>query len=389
MTTKYFLFALLFLAWVPTLTFAQDDQPPKWEFRGYLKNLQTITNLPQNDFNLFDGQFHNRLNLKWFPAKNLTFDAELRTRYFYGETVKYTPGFDRQIGEDPGLVDMSWVVQKSTGTLLHTTFDRLWLEWQNERWKIRAGRQRINWGVATTWNPNDLFNTFNFLDFDYEERPGSDALLVQYFTGGFSGFDLAFNPGDSAEASVAAAKYYFNVRQYDLQVIGGWYKNDLVAGLAWAGNIGQAGFKGEASWFHPAEVWTDTTSVLAATAQMDYVFAGGWYVSGSVLFNSAGQKSAVGLEQLTNFRLSPKNLMPGRFTFSATSQKTISPILSAGGTVLFSPEINLLMVLPNLTYNLAANWDLDLVGQLFFAENDRGEFANLGNLFFMRVKWSY
>jgi hypothetical protein len=81
--------------------------------------------------------------------------------------------------------------------------------------------------------------------------------------------------------------------------------------------------------------------------------------------------------------------MPGRFTFSATSQKTISPILSAGGTVLFSPEINLLMVLPNLTYNLAANWDLDLVGQLFFAENDRGEFANLGNLFFMRVKWSY
>jgi hypothetical protein len=64
-----------------------------------------------------------------------------------------------------------------------SVIDRIWLEYHREKWHARAGRQRINWGMGTTWNPNDLFNTYNFLDFDYEERPAVDAIKVQYLTG--------------------------------------------------------------------------------------------------------------------------------------------------------------------------------------------------------------
>lgn len=37
------------------------------------------------------------------------------------------------------------------------------------------------------WNPNDWFNTYNYFDFDYEERPGTDAIRVRvYFKDGMS-----------------------------------------------------------------------------------------------------------------------------------------------------------------------------------------------------------
>ena len=70
------------------------------------------------------------------------------------------------------------------------TFDRLFIEWNKEKWNIRIGRQRINWGINLAFNPNDIFNAYNFLDFDYEERPGVDAARVQYYYGSFSGLDL-------------------------------------------------------------------------------------------------------------------------------------------------------------------------------------------------------
>ncbi|MBK9014915.1 MAG: hypothetical protein IPM82_13025 [Saprospiraceae bacterium] len=330
---------LFFFGWALTSTtpmLAQEEEnSPRLQFGGYLKNLQSLTNLPESDLTLTDGQFHNRLNFKWFPSKNFTFDAELRSRFFYGETVKYTPSFERMLNDDPDLVDLSWVLTSSNGTLLHTTLDRFWVEWRNERWVVRTGRQRINWGIATTWNPNDLFNAYNFLDFDYEERPGSDAIRVQYLTSGFSGFDLAVNPADSAEASVAALKYFFNFKKYDLQVLGGYFKNDLVAGMGWAGNLGEAGFKGEASWFHSSDTWKDTNTVITITAQADYLFEGDWYVNGSLLFNSGGQSEAVSLSQLLAFRLSPKNLMPGKYTIAAQAQKGVTPILNVGGSVIF------------------------------------------------------
>ena len=60
---------------------------------------------------------------------------------------------------------------------------------------LRIGRQRINWGVNLAWNPNDLFNAYSLIDFDYQERPGSDAIRFQYYMGDLSVLNLQYNPG--------------------------------------------------------------------------------------------------------------------------------------------------------------------------------------------------
>ena len=150
-----------------------------------------------------------------------------------------------------GFLDLSYLYWSSDEVLLHTIFDRLWAQWENKKWIVRLGRQRINWGVNTVWNPNDIFNQYNYLDFDYEERPGSDAVRIQYFPNFNNTLELAFSPLASLIKAVGALLYKTNKWNYDFQFLGGYYKKDAVMGLGWAGNIWNAGFKGEANYYSP------------------------------------------------------------------------------------------------------------------------------------------
>ena len=74
---------------------------------------------------------------------------------------------------------------------MYTNFDRANVKWTLDKFELTVGRQRINWGQNLIWNPNDIFNAYNFFDFNYVERPGSDAVLMELFTGDFSSVQLA------------------------------------------------------------------------------------------------------------------------------------------------------------------------------------------------------
>ena len=55
------------------------------------------------------------------------------------------------------------------------------------------GKQRINWGIQNFWNSHDLFNQLNIFDFDYIERPGNDAIRIQYYLNNFNSFEYVIN----------------------------------------------------------------------------------------------------------------------------------------------------------------------------------------------------
>ncbi|MFN8690052.1 MAG: hypothetical protein ACK5XL_08630, partial [Cyclobacteriaceae bacterium] len=129
-----------------------------------------------NDFSqLITGNLiHNRLNFRFKPVKGFTAAMEMRNRFFWGEEVKLTPDFPAGLKYSSEWADLSVAWVETESMVLYTNIDRLWMEYASDVWNVRIGRQRINWGITTTWNPNDLFNTYNFLDFDYEERPSAD-----------------------------------------------------------------------------------------------------------------------------------------------------------------------------------------------------------------------
>src|SRR6185437_10613738 len=174
-------------------------------------------------------------NIKWKPSAQLTGDAEFRTRLIWGDEVQLTPGFVSLLRNENEAIDMQKIWIENRSMVLLTNVERLYLDYGNDKFNIRIGRQRINWGVATTWNPNDIFNSYNFLDFDYEERPGVDGSKARYqFSDSFN-TELAYAYTGKKNGTVAALKYTLNKWGYDMQLITGWYHAHPTVGAGWAG----------------------------------------------------------------------------------------------------------------------------------------------------------
>ncbi len=172
-------------------------------------------------------------------------------------------------GMDPGFVDMSWNLMNENSFFLNTTVDRLWLDFNFEKFQARIGRQRINWGQTFVWNPNDIFNAYSFFDVDYIERPGSDAIRLQYYPSSSSAIELAAKMDSDNDVTVAGLGR-FNKWGYDIQLLAGYSNSsDIVAGAGWSGSIGSLSFRGEGSWFHPLESFSDTSGTTIITAGID------------------------------------------------------------------------------------------------------------------------
>ncbi|HSM63564.1 MAG TPA: hypothetical protein VK833_06475, partial [Gillisia sp.] len=329
---------------------------------------------------------HNRLNFKYIPSTSLTARLEVRNRVFYGDNVQNIPGFSGYISQDSGIADLSWNIIDNRDLLFNSTIDRALINYTKGDWDITVGRQRVNWGMNLIWNPNDIFNTYNFLDFDYEERPGSDAIRIQYYTGDFSKIELAAKKGKSGDDKIIAAMYKFNKASYDIQLITGVYKKDWIIGAGWAGNLKDAGFKGEISYFVPYETYSDSENVLSTSVSVDYAFKKGLYIYGSILYNSSAEDSSSKLENLLYSSLSAKNLMPFKYSGFLQLAKEFTPIFRGTFSSIYSPTNHSVILMPSLDYSVATNWDLNFTGQSFFEfENPK----NLGNSIFVRLRWSF
>lgn len=278
-------------------------------------------------------------------------------------------------------LSLTWLNHKSA--VIHSNIDRLWLEYRKLNWNLRAGRQRVNWGLTNSWNPNDIFNTYDFLDFDYEERPGSDAIKFHQQFKDFSSLEIAMAASD--KKIISAARYSTNYKGYDLQFMAGSYKNQFTTGLGWAGSIREIGFKGEVQYYAPGP---DTISFLNVVMEADHMLEKGWYLTAAFLYNLRGLDRTIADWTEINFRASPQHLMPCKWNILSGFSKEINPIFSIRTSIIYSPGVHMLIVFPTATYNLRPNLDLDLVWQSFFTKLTGG-FKDITHVGYLRGKWSF
>jgi len=320
---------------------------------------------------------HNRINLRGFYGNNFSLGFEFRNRMMFGDI--------QTIQSDGGLVDMSFYIFNEKNFILHSMIDRLWIKYQKNKLEISLGRQRVNWGINTIWNSNDLFNAYNFIDFDYVERPGSDVLRVIYSGDNLSSFEFIYMPNKSRR-NIYAAMYKLNKIGYDFQFIAANYFDDLVLGGGWAGNIKKAGFKGELSYF----INNNFNNTLSLSTSLDYSFKDGYYLLGSYLYNSQGSNSPglLNFINITDNILSPKNLMPSKNSYLLQISKSISPPLNSSLTIMYGSGINFLFLSPNISYDINDKFDIGIIGQLFFME-DSGSLTNLLRGIYLQTRFSF
>lgn len=349
-------------------------------------NSSSFENL---DFILNDNLIHQRL--RWDAYWNDQFSSTLsfRNRIFWGNTVNITPNYASLLDNNSQTIDMDWIPVDQPALVMHTQIDRLYLSYMTDKWSVNVGRQRINWGKNLAWNPNDLFNAYSFFDFDYEERPGVDAVRLEYYLSGDSSLETAINYTDHWSENTLALKYNFHLFNYDIQALLAKYQQNIAAGFGWEGAIKNLGFKGEFSYFHPYDNYLNSKDVWVFALSFDYYFKNGWSATLGNLYTSNGlNKNDLDLSLLTNFEQSAKKLMPNKHSYFLQFGKPLTPAINTSLSTIYAKEFEGFYFMPQFSYSVAQNWDLDLVGQLFYTYNNSTA-INKSQAIYIRFRWSY
>jgi hypothetical protein len=357
----------------------------EWQVNGYIKELQ-ITSFTQHFKSINIGNLiHNRINVKGKLFKNLNSALEVRNRVFIDDAISSTSGYGRTLRNYNEWASLSVLWHKRNDVVAHSNIERLWMEYRQKKWNIRAGRQRINWGMTSTWNPNDIFNTYNFLDFDYEERPGSDAVKFQYLFSEISNLEVAVSSSGANQKPVAVARYLFNNAGYDIQFISGLYQDKYTLGFGWAGNILDIGYKGEAQAFMNVN---DEGSCFNYSVELDYAFKNNWYTNVSVFHNGNGTAKPLNLTSKPFTGISPLKLMPTKWNIMVTGTKKFNPLFRGNLSLVYAPGTQLFFVLPSFKYRVTSNLDADLFLQSFFAKMDN-RFSDYSHHIYLRLKYCF
>ena len=376
---------LLFLNSFPI--HAQDNTGFNIDLGGYIKELGQVS--AGNAFSEFryDNILHHRLETDWKLLGHLEFRADIRNRLISGYSVRYTPGIKTFYERDPNYFDLTRVWFDSETSLLQTNVDRLHFSYISGPWEVHAGRQRVNWGRTFVWNPNDLFNNYAFLDFDYEERPGVDALLVQYSWSYASSVETGIRIADTWEETVVGGMVRTSLGSYDVQFIGGHYLEYLALGTGWAGYLEDAGFKGELTYFHPEDQFFENRGHFTATAGFDYMLNNGIYLQTELLYNGGYNRSLNPLDRLVR-PPSADNLFIASSGFLLNSSYQIHPLVTGNMSLLGSFDRSVFIIIPQINVSVTDNLDFLLLSQLLKG-SVFNEAVDTPNLFFFRLKFSY
>ncbi len=335
------LIAMLLLAgsMFPDTAFAQ----PELEFSGYVVDLPMYQHLP--DYRAAFGGFAPLLAEKRDMAINLT-RLRLRPtlRLWEGASVslehEVTLHYSTQrllLGETPDMTnrqvaDLRWHPVEEEHIQLQHFVDRLYFR-QNFLWgSVVAGRQRISWGTGRIWNPTDLFNPINPVSFDKIEKDGADAVSFKYYLGSFTDLQLVYNPRrargqadnapDAPDSSNYGARFRTNTAEFDVSVMGGWFDRRTVVGGDFAGNLLEAGVRGEMVYAMKND---DRDAYVRFVLGADYQFTSRLYAVIEYLHNGEGKTDRDAYEL-------------GRL-FAGEILNTGTDYLYVGGTYLLHPLV--------------------------------------------------
>ncbi len=390
---------ILCLILLPSLGWAQLSP---FEVSGYIKDMVSTFKFPFLDKRLNEELVHARLNSRWYPAEPLVASLEVRFRAIYGSSVEKIPNYLDQIKSHHEFEQLDAVLWNRRKTIGYAQIDRLWLDYTSGNLEMTLGRQRIAWGTALVWNVIDLFNPQSILDFDYEEKPGADAIRLQYYTGAVTKVELAAKPGKSKDRTIVAGLFSINAFGYDFYGMAGIRSNRWLAGAAWAGAIRKAGFRGEVLiseapkqksyppfpyLFLPgSESFGTKNPAVNAVLSADYTFSNSLYIHTELLYNNNGVSRNAGLLYWQALQLGM--LSPARWSIYQEFSYDITPLIRGSVFAIHNPDDKSSIVVPYLTWSLAENLDLTILS--FLSSGKRfTEYGDYGTSFFLRLKYSF
>lgn len=383
----------------------------KWNFNGYLSGMPQYawSTFKTDSLSQFERQsqylLHNRLNFDWYPSDKITGTAQFRNQLMYGDFTKNSV-FENGFQTESYFLPLTYLHNFGDAGLLSISTDRLWLQYTHNKLEVKLGRQRINWGQTFVWNPNDIFNAYNFFDFDYVERPGADAVRAIYYPSYTSSVDLAVKV-DSGANVTAAGLFRFNKWGSDFQVIGGYYsqastvkttsgkvESDYMGGLGITSDMKGISLRTEASYFQPTTESADQNDLFLWSMGLDYSLKNELYLSGEYFYSSrVNLPSGNNIMAMYSGPLTVKNLAFATHNAFLQASYPITPLLKVtlSGMYFADETITGYFIGPYMDYSILDNLDLSLYFQ-YFDYNIKLMVIDVKSntsFAFLRLKWSF
>ncbi|MGB5287979.1 MAG: hypothetical protein WBQ32_03880 [Ignavibacteriaceae bacterium] len=391
---------ILFLLIFIPFTHANAQLSPI-EYNAYAKYLFSSSKISEIDERLNDHLIHLRLNTKWYATDEITSALEFRFRSFYGNSTEKIPFYKDLIKTPRDFVRLDAFLWESNKSLGYFEVDRFWIDYYTNDLQITLGRQRVAWGTCWVWNPTDLFNPLNVLDFDYEERPAADAIRVQYYTGPVTKLDVAYKPANDPNNQILSGLWSLNQWDYDFNLIAGMRFKRWLTGFSWVGDILEAGFRGEVlvsqapdmpdtilvyQQINQSSLSSAEKPIITFALSGDYTFPNTFYIHTEILYTNNGKTSNTHLFQKE--ALSLGMLSAARWSIYQEFAYDITPLLRGTLFGLFNPNDKSFVIVPSINYSIITNLDLFLISMLFGGK-PLTEYGEFGTTFYARIKFSF
>ncbi len=378
----------------------------EWTAGGYLKDFLTRSETPSADSAAGPGMWQNtlqlRLNLHLYPTQTVTAALESRHLLVFQRNVGIETGYGRLVTPQGDYYFDLDGIRTRRNSVLRTTIDRLYADWTYRSLEVTAGRQRIAWGTCLVWNPVDLFNPYNVLDFDYEEKPGTDAFRIQMYTGAVSTVEVAGAPGRTGREAAYGIRCVTGLRGYDLGVVGGWERRFWRMGMEWAGQIAGGGFRGEALYSRPGEtivlgaqvgtgpsdgtVSGEARDFWTLALSYDYTFHNSFYIHDELLYNGLGATDDAGLRR-TETAVTGE-LSPARYSVFHEFAYDLTPLLRADIFALLNPRDHSWICISTLAYSLSADWEVSAYA-IPSGGRSGSEFGDIPGQVALRIRYDF
>jgi hypothetical protein len=177
------------------------------------------------------------------------------------------------------IVQLDWSISQTEGFSWRHEIDRAYLALHSSRLELTFGRQAVGWGRGVLFGAVDLFSPFTPLEVDREWRRGVDAIRADFKLTSRASLDVVGAFGETLDDSAFAARFRGYRGNMDLELVGGFRAQDVLAGITSSAAVGDAEVHGELAFFRAPEslpaggLGSEDRGAIKAVAGGSYRFA--------------------------------------------------------------------------------------------------------------------
>ncbi len=236
------------------------------------------------------------------------------------------------------------------------------------RTEATVGRQAIGWGRGVLFGAVDLFAPFSPLEADREWRRGVDAIRAEVRVTERTSAEAVAALGESADASIFAARLRGYVGDVDAELVGGRRGRDVFAGATSSAAVGDAEIHGELAVFRAPDplpsggAWGDARLAPKAVVGGSYRFdvGRGLAAFAEYHYSAFGARSPgrlvdllAGSEQFRERYVRGDTQILGRHAVALLATLELTNELAGQALALVSPRDGSGVLSPSATYTLS------------------------------------